>query len=62
MLGQNSTKTVESMMSAQKYGPSLIATIVGRVALLIGAGGVFGQLQVVESIGITVRVCEGWCR
>src|SRR4029077_15765969 len=45
MLGPNSAKTIESMMSAQKYGTSLITTIVGVVAVLIGAGGVFGQLQ-----------------
>lgn len=45
MLGQNSAKTIESMMSAHKYGTSLITTIVGIVALLVGAGGVFGQLQ-----------------
>jgi membrane protein len=45
LLGQNSAKTIESMMSAQKHGTSLIATIVGIAALLIGAGGVFGQLQ-----------------
>jgi membrane protein len=45
MLGPNSAKTIESMMSAQKYGTSLITTIVGVVALLVGAGGVFGQLQ-----------------
>jgi membrane protein len=45
VLGQNSAKTVESMMAAQKYGTSLITTIVGVVVLLIGAGGVFGQLQ-----------------
>lgn len=45
MLGQKAAQTVESMMAAQKYGTSLIATIVGIVVLLIGAGGVFGQLQ-----------------
>jgi len=44
-LGPDSAKTIESMMSAQKQGTSLITTIVGVVALLIGAGGVFGQLQ-----------------
>jgi len=37
MLGPNSAKTIESMMSAQKYGTSLITTIVGVVALLIGS-------------------------
>ena len=45
MLGANSAKTLESMMSAQKHGTSLITTIVGIVALLFGAAGVFGQLQ-----------------
>lgn len=45
MLGANSAKTLESMMTAQKHGTSLITTIVGIVALLFGAGGVFGQLQ-----------------
>src|SRR5690348_9282068 len=45
LLGANSAKTVESMMAAQKYGSSLVATVVGIVALLFGAGGVFGQLQ-----------------
>jgi membrane protein len=45
MLGQKAAGTVESMMAAQKYGTSLITTVVGVVALLVGAGGVFGQLQ-----------------
>jgi len=45
MLGASSAKTVESMMSAQKHGTSIITTIVGIVALLFGAAGVFGQLQ-----------------
>jgi membrane protein len=45
MLGQGSAKTVESMMSAQKHGTSLITTTVGVVVLLFGAAGVFGQLQ-----------------
>lgn len=44
-LGPDSAKMIESMMSAQKHGSSLIATIVGLAALLFGAGGVFGQLQ-----------------
>src|SRR2546423_213 len=42
MLGQNSAKMIDSMMSAQKQGTSLITTIIGFVALLAGAGGVFG--------------------
>src|SRR5205823_4762166 len=45
MLGQNSANMLDSMMSAQKHGTSLITTIVGIIALLVGATGVFGQLQ-----------------
>src|SRR5205807_4866067 len=45
MIGENSAKIVESMMSAQKHGTSLVTTIVGVVVLLFGAAGVFGQLQ-----------------
>jgi membrane protein len=45
MLGENSAKTLGSMMSAQKHGSSLITTIIGIVVLLFGAAGVFGQLQ-----------------
>src|ERR1051326_8493087 len=45
MIGENSTKMIESMMSAQKHGGGLITTIIGLVALLFGAAGVFGQLQ-----------------
>lgn len=45
LLGEGSAKTVESMMSSQKHGTSLITTIVGVVVLLFGAAGVFGQLQ-----------------
>src|SRR5207302_8605560 len=45
MVGAGAAKTVSSMMGAQKYGSSLIATIIGLVALLFGAGGVFGALQ-----------------
>jgi membrane protein len=45
MLGEGSAKTIESMMSAQRHGTSLLTTIVGVVALLFGAAGVFGHLQ-----------------
>ena len=45
MVGGKSAHLVETMMSAQKHGDSLIATIVGGVGLLLGAAGVFGQLQ-----------------
>ncbi|HSU56732.1 MAG TPA: YihY/virulence factor BrkB family protein, partial [Candidatus Dormibacteraeota bacterium] len=45
MLGGSSAKMIDSMMSAQKHGSSLVTTIVGIVALLFGASGVFGQLQ-----------------
>jgi len=44
-VGAKSANLVSSMMSAQRTGDSLIATIVGGVALLMGAAGIFGQLQ-----------------
>lgn len=45
MLGEGSAKTIDSMMAARSQGTSLITTIIGVVALLFGAAGVFGQLQ-----------------
>jgi membrane protein len=45
MLGEGSAKTIDSMMTARSHGTSLVTTIVGIVALLFGAAGVFGQLQ-----------------
>jgi membrane protein len=45
MVGENSAKMVESMMSAQQKAGGLITTIIGIVALLFGAAGVFGELQ-----------------
>ena len=45
LVGESSAKTISSMMAAQKESTSLITTIVGVIALIIGAGGVFGQLQ-----------------
>src|SRR5437763_5818746 len=40
MLGENSAKMIDSMMSAQTKSGSLITTIVGIFALLAGAAGV----------------------
>lgn len=45
LVGEGSAKMVGSMMGAQKHGASVISTILGLVALLFGAAGVFGQLQ-----------------
>jgi len=45
MLGENSAKTIDSMMTARSHSKSLLTTIIGVVALLFGAAGVFGQLQ-----------------
>ena len=45
ILGQKSANVISSMMTVQRSGDSLIATIIGGVALLLGATGVFGQLQ-----------------
>ena len=45
MLGENSAKTLDSMMAARSHGKSIATTIIGVVVLLFGAAGVFGQLQ-----------------
>ena len=45
MLGENSAKTIDTMIAARGRGTSLLTTIVGAVALIVGASGVFGQLQ-----------------
>lgn len=45
MLGENSAKTIDSMMAARSHSTSLLTTIIGIIALLFGAAGVFGQLQ-----------------
>src|SRR5688500_5692075 len=44
-VGEESAKTIESMMAAKKLGTSPITTILGVITLAIGASGVFGQLQ-----------------
>jgi membrane protein len=45
LLGSQSTQTVESMLAARKVGSTTLATILGVGALLLGASGLFGQLQ-----------------
>jgi membrane protein len=44
-IGPNSARLVESMMSAQFKGGGYMATLIGGVALVFGATGVFSQLQ-----------------
>jgi membrane protein len=45
MLGEKAGSTIESMMNARKIGGSMITTIIGVVTLVLGASGVFGELQ-----------------
>jgi membrane protein len=45
LLGPQSAKVVESMMSNQTKSGGIVTTVVGVVTLLLGASGVFGQLQ-----------------
>ncbi|HZQ47229.1 MAG TPA: YihY/virulence factor BrkB family protein, partial [Verrucomicrobiae bacterium] len=45
LMGQGATKMVDSMMAARQHGGGTIATIIGIIALVFGAAGVFGQLQ-----------------
>ncbi len=44
-VGEKSASIINSMMSAQHRGKTLTATIIGGVGLLLGATGIFGQLQ-----------------
>ncbi len=44
-VGGKSANVINSMMTTQQKGGSLMATIIGGVALVLGATGVFGQLQ-----------------
>lgn len=45
MLGAGSAKTVDSMIAARSLGTSVATVILGTIALLFGASGVFGQMQ-----------------
>jgi len=45
MLGSQSAGMIDSMMAARRQGTSLLATILGGIALILGATGLFGQLQ-----------------
>jgi membrane protein len=44
-VGEKPAAIVNSMMTARQTGGSLVATIIGAAALMIGATGAFGQLQ-----------------
>jgi len=45
ILGERATRAIETMMEARQNAGSGLATVVGVSALLLGASGVFGQLQ-----------------
>jgi membrane protein len=45
MMGEKAGSTMESMMNARKIGGSMITTVIGIVTLVLGASGVFGELQ-----------------
>lgn len=53
-VGQKSTQMIQSMMAAQEKGGSLLASILGGVALVFGSTGVFVQLQ--EALNTIWRV------
>jgi len=44
-VGDQAAKTIESMMAAKKLGASPITTVLAVITLVMGASGVFGQLQ-----------------
>jgi membrane protein len=45
LVGEKSAQTIESMTAARNIGSTPLAMTLGILALLFGAGGVFGQLQ-----------------
>ena len=45
LVGAKSAATLQSMTEARKMGSTPLAMTLGIIALLFGAGGVFGQLQ-----------------
>src|SRR3954464_10639076 len=45
MMGEKAGSTIDSMMNARKITGSFITTIIGVVTLVLGATGVFGELQ-----------------
>ncbi|MFO1499152.1 MAG: YihY/virulence factor BrkB family protein [Verrucomicrobiota bacterium] len=45
LLGETAAQTVQTMLAHQSHESSVWATIVGGTVLIIGATGVFGQLQ-----------------
>ena len=56
-VGEKSASLINSMMSVERQGGSVMATLIGAAALVIGATGAFGQLQ--DSLntiwGVTVK-------
>jgi membrane protein len=60
-VGPKSARLIDSMMTVQHQGGSLLATIVGGTALVIGAAGAFSQLQ--DSLntiwGVTTKPGQG---
>lgn len=45
IIGDNAARTIDSMVAARKLGTSPITTVLAVITLIIGASGVFGQLQ-----------------
>lgn len=43
--GKQTAQTVQSMLATQTHDRSILATVLGTAALILGATGVFGQLQ-----------------
>ena len=64
ILGERATHAVKTMMEARQQAGSGLATAVGIGALLLGASGVFGQLQdALNAIWKTkVKPGRGWWR
>lgn len=64
LLGENGAQAVQAMVEAASSKPhgSFVATVVGVVTLLVGASGVFGQLQAALNViwKAALRPDAGW--
>jgi membrane protein len=45
LMGAQAAETIETMAASRKEGTSILSTVLGVIGLLVGASGVFGQLQ-----------------
>jgi membrane protein len=64
LIGDNGAQAVQSMVegAASKPHAGVVATVIGVITLLVGASGVFGQLQEALNViwKVTLKPTTGW--